>query len=461
MKRVIVFVLAVALIAGGVIGGLSLKDQPGKITISGFNWYENRSQNEIESANQFAQERLENKYHVFVNGIMVDIGYEWDGAFYVPIRTVCESLNWTVNWIPELEVIQLLKDDDEAFVEIENLFGKAYVELNRLENLLRLQEVQVHGANIEISSNDSQIESISFNGLKKTAFYINEMKMTDRAVIYQGENLLPARIFAMCMGGIFRYDAEKGVARIAYQQIDCLFIDGQAYASLEELLKAIDLEDRKFTFEFLAASNEKDLFPVISKGPNDKVIALTFDDYLGDKVYELLDVLDDCEVKATFFIIGNSIHNYSDILSEIVRRGHLPANHTWDHLNCHTLTDDEVRAQLISTQLEIQKYGGDSVFFRPPGGYYDHNMQKIAQDIGLQTVLWSVNSTDANLSNSAGDIEKVVTRWASPGAIIVMHLNRESTIQAIPGIIKDLRSKGYRFVTISELKELTEEETAR
>ena len=56
----------------------------------------------------------------------MDIGYDWDGIIYVPIRTIGDSLNWIVNWVPDLGMIQLVKDNQEAFVDIVN-FGKGYV----------------------------------------------------------------------------------------------------------------------------------------------------------------------------------------------------------------------------------------------------------------------------------------------------------------------------------------------
>ena len=166
-------------------------------------------------------------------------------------------------------------------------------------------------------------------------------------------------------------------------------------------------------------------------------------------------MLDQCNVKATFFIIGNSIEHNADVLKELVNRGHQAANHTWDHYNNHTLTDDEIRAQLISTRLFTEKYGGQSApFFRPPGGYYNDNMVRIAQNTGMQTVLWSLNSTDADPQNNAKHIKRVVTQWVHPGAIVTMHTGRDATIEALPGIIENLRDRGYRFVTISEMVEL-------
>ncbi|MBA1334900.1 MAG: Polysaccharide deacetylase family protein [Firmicutes bacterium] len=452
MKRIIVSFLAAVVVLAVVLTFSRFITQTGEIlSKTRFNWYEAKTQKEIENGNALAEERLEKKFYVFVNGIFLDVGYDWDGVIYVPIRSISESLNWQANWIPDLGVIQLVKDEEEAYVDIVNFFGKGYVSLERLEELLKFEKPMIHGGNIEIYHPGVRIASIDIGRVRRLTFYMDGMKMTDRAIEYQGQQYIPSRIFAMSLGRVFRYDATQGLAYIDDNTIEGIFVDGDAYSTLEQLKNVEDTGELTFEFRNLTPSEDQ-LMPVISKGPEEKVMALTFDDYLGDKVWPLLDVLDRYGVKGTFFVIGNSIEANKELLMEISERGHELANHTWDHYNNHTLTDDEVRAQLISTQVLIHRYTGQKPrYFRPPGGYYDRNMVRIAQDIGLQTVLWSLNSTDADKKNSAGRIKGVVTQWAHPGAIVVMHLNRETTVDSLPGIIATMKDRGYRFVTVSEI----------
>lgn len=454
MKRHVTVLLTIAMVILGLIAAqlLWLRSEPGELLNPvRFNWYESKTHSEIESGNKLAQERLNRKYHIFVNGIFIDIGYYWDGTVYVPIRSVSQCLNWSANWLPDLGVIHLVKDERESFVDIVNLFGKGYIPLERLEKLLYLDQVRVFGGNIEIQTGNGTIASIGLRDLDRLSFYINDMKMSDRAVQYQGLGYVPSRIFALCFGKPFKYDAQDGSSYVDGCKIDTLFIDGEAYSTLECLKGVIDTEGARFSFQTLAAVNEE-MPPVIDKGSNERVIALTFDDYLGDKVYPLLEVLESHDIKATFFIIGNSINENTELLGGIVSKGHQVANHTWDHYNSHTLTEDEIRAQLISTQLFIEKHSGQrALFFRPPGGYYNDNIIRVASEVGLQTVLWSVNSNDAWPYSSAQDIQESVIRWAHPGGIVAMHTNNDATIEALPNIVEQLRNRGYKFVTISEL----------
>lgn len=459
-RRKLVLITIVLLLFTGYWGLSRFLNETGEI-LSGsrFNWYESQNFEEIEGANEFALQRLAKKYHVFVNGIFVDIGYEWDGIIHVPIRTVSSSLNWQVNWIPEMEVIQLVKGQEESYVDIVNFFGKAYVDLKRLENLLSIDKVIVHGGNIEIGfgNQKSVIEAVNIHDLEKMSFYINGMKMTDKAVLYAGEEYVPVQIFAQSYARKFCYDAVLGCVLLDDTRIESIFVDGQAYSTIEELQKIIDTGEDQLEYRSRSALEEE--WPVINKGPQEKVVALTFDDYLSEQVYELLDVLEDNEVRGTFFLIGNSIQGNEHVLHDLVQRGHEPANHTWDHFNCHTLTDDEIRAQLMATQLMIKKWGhGESGFFRPPGGYYDARIVSIAQDIGLRTVLWTLNSTDADTNNGPEDIIRTVTRWVQPGSVIVMHTNRQSTKDALPKIIAVLKERGYRCVTLSEMLKIQERE---
>jgi peptidoglycan/xylan/chitin deacetylase (PgdA/CDA1 family) len=449
-KRWIVFLVCVLLIIGIYAVGKVYYERGEGLNKADFAWYESQICQEIEEGNKFAQERLAQKYPVFLNGIFMDIGYEWDSTIYVPIRTVAESLNWGVFWLPDLGVMQLVKNEEEILVDIENVFGKAYVELARLKNIIKLPKVDVHEGHIEIFTNERELKQVAVSGAKYN-FYVNGMKMTEDAFCYQGRMYVPTRIFALSLGRIFKYEAEKGEAYIDQVKVNSIFVEGRNYATVEELNKIIDTGEAEFEFKE-QSDDSADLWPVISKGPQQKIAALTFDDYLSDEVYPLLDILDRYEAKATFFVIGNSIEQNQELLKTLAQKGHVVANHTWDHLNLYTLTADEIRAQLIATTLKTEQYGVKAApYFRPPGGYYNDKIIKIAQDIGLRTVLWSLNSVDGDPANSARVIKQTVSRWVHPGAIITMHTNRDSTIEALPGIIENLQKRGYELVTIPEM----------
>lgn len=413
-------------------------------------WYENHNYETIEEANEFAEQRLSKKYKVYVNDVFVDIGYDWDGKLFVPLRSISESLNWVVNWIPEKGLIEIIKGDEQAYVDIVNLFGKAYLPIERLEILLSLHDVNIENYQINIRTSTSEIVKVHID--KKLNFYIDDMKMTDEAVYYEDICYVPVKAFALSFASLYRYDAENHRIYVNNHEVNTIFVEGVPYAKVEDLKSFIDTGNHILSSKEKESTLTKKDNHEIFKGPNKKEIALTFDDFLGEEVYLLLDVLDQYGVKATFFIIGNCIEENKEVLKAVSDRGHLIENHTWNHLNTHSITPDEVRAELISTQIVIEKYSGKKpTYYRPPGGYYNQYMVDIAKDIGLTTVLWSLNSGDANFDSKAQKISDHVLQWTNGGTIIVMHTKRQSTIEALPNIIEQLLKKGYSFVTIDKM----------
>lgn len=452
MKKKIILVLVALFTIGLIYNASDVLYYARKIVYRGeYNWYEIHSQEEIQKGNELVQEKLKNKYNISLNNVFIDVGYKWDEKIYIPILDIGNSLNWTEEWLPEENKIKLTKNDDTAIIEIVNFFGKAYAELDQIKNELKISKVEVSEKEVNLHTNASQMNNINSKKVKKLNFYINDMKMTESAVEYKGKRYVPSEVFAKCFGKFYRYDADLGVSAIGYEKLETIYVDKRAYSSLEELGKLINLENVKLEYKEQSKEKEKVLSPIY-KGGDEKLVALSFDDYLGEKVIPLLNVLDNYHVKANFFTIGNSLKQNQSIAKKIVEKGHCLQNHTWSHVNAYTLTDDELRAELIATNLAITKYTGQKpILYRPPGGFYTENMLKIAGDTGLRTILWSINSTDANPLCSEHDIEKVVTRWINDGSIIAMHTNNEETIKALPQIIEYLQRSGYKIVTIPEL----------
>ncbi len=414
------------------------------------NWHEVQNHNSIGEANAYAEKRLEKSYNVYLNRVFVDIGYDWDGIVFLPIRSIGEGLNWRIIWIPDKQMIQVVKGDEEAFVDVVNFFGKAYVSLDILAHVLNLDSIAIEDGKIHISEGDIKEWQQGIGEIKGSSFYIDDMKMTDAAYKLDEDIYIPSKIFAMSFGRIYRYNAEEGFITIDGNRVEAILIDGIPYSQLAHLEEIIDTADHSFSYDAMGNKGKK--VEVVYKGPDKKRIALTFDDYIDAEVLPLLDVLDAHDVKGSFFIIGNTIDVNKDILEEIYNRGHIIANHTWDHLNNHSIPEDEFRGQLISTQLVIKKHLGIvPKYYRPPGGYYNSKMLKIARDIGLKTVMWSLNSNDASFDSKPAHITEQVLKNLSNGSIIVMHTKRKSTIEALPEIIKKARQQGYEFVGIDAL----------
>ena len=190
-----------------------------------------------------------------------------------------------------------------------------------------------------------------------------------------------------------------------------------------------------------------------------KQIALTFDSgWEYDKTLQLLDVLDQYQVKATFFLRGGWVEDHSDLALEIVSRGHLIENHSQAHGNMNAMTDDEVSADIIeSTNIIKDTIGYTPTMFRPPYGEYNNRLLNVLGEHGYQyAVMWTIDSHDwAETMNGVNVTEQYlidrVLNKASDNGIVLMHVGGYQTVNALPEIITELRDAGYELVRMDEL----------
>lgn len=195
----------------------------------------------------------------------------------------------------------------------------------------------------------------------------------------------------------------------------------------------------------------------IEKGETaEKVIALTFDDG-PDKIItpQLLDILKEKGVPATFFVVGQQVSYYPELAKRMVEEGHSIANHTWDHPELSKIYTAQVIQQITSTNEIIEKVTGvKATLFRPPYGDYTAADAVIFDKLGFKNILWSVDTIDWS-GKSAEEILTIVHRDKSPGGIVLQHnfqnTKLQGTVDALPQIIDELRSEGYQFVTIDHL----------
>ncbi|MTJ47401.1 polysaccharide deacetylase family protein [Dolichospermum sp. UHCC 0259] len=190
----------------------------------------------------------------------------------------------------------------------------------------------------------------------------------------------------------------------------------------------------------------------------EKVIALTIDDGPWPKTTaEMLDILKQNQVKATFFWVGSALKENPEIGKRVVAEGHAIGNHTWHHWY-RKMDEATAKSEIEKTnELIYQTTGVKTSFFRPPGGYLNNGLAAYAKSQQNSVVMWSVTSADTDPRAKYQVFVKNVIRDAKPGAIVLMHDgggNRERTVKALPAIISGLKQQGYRFVTVPELLEM-------
>lgn len=189
----------------------------------------------------------------------------------------------------------------------------------------------------------------------------------------------------------------------------------------------------------------------------EKVVALTLDDGpLPRTTDQILDILKDNEVKATFYLIGNEIERYPNEARRIVAEGHELGNHSYSHFPM-IFTSWSFNRQDIERSDEIYRgLGYDKpTTFRPPYGDKLFQLPLYLSQQNRTTVMWDIAPDDhPEVAGSADSIVQYTLDHVRPGSIIILHPvydHRKPSLDALEPMIKALRDQGYRFVTVSEL----------
>jgi peptidoglycan/xylan/chitin deacetylase (PgdA/CDA1 family) len=197
-------------------------------------------------------------------------------------------------------------------------------------------------------------------------------------------------------------------------------------------------------------------------GGGSKQLALTYDDGPNDPhTLRLLEVLAKHDVRATFFLIGRYAEQRPDIVRAVVEGGHVVGNHTYNHRLLTFRSAAQVRADLeLCGRALCDVIGEPSHLFRPPFGGRRPGVLRIARQMGLAPVMWSVTGYDWN-APPADEIERKVTNQVRGGDVILLHdgghlemgADRSQTVTATDRLIAKYKSEGRQFVTIPAMME--------
>lgn len=182
--------------------------------------------------------------------------------------------------------------------------------------------------------------------------------------------------------------------------------------------------------------------------PNDKLVALTFDDGPYSPVTNrILDVLEENGAVATFFVVGNRVANYSSSVKRAQDMGCEIGSHTYNHTYLTKMSAESMADELKKTNDAVYKVTGKNIsILRPPGGYKVSN-------VNYPEIMWSVDSMDWKHKNNSGASYNNIMNGVYDGSIILMHDLYEASADTVEKIVPELISEGYKFVTVTELFE--------
>jgi peptidoglycan-N-acetylglucosamine deacetylase len=186
---------------------------------------------------------------------------------------------------------------------------------------------------------------------------------------------------------------------------------------------------------------------------NEMVLAMTFDDGPHrTNTPKLLDLLKARNIKATFFLVGELVKQYPDLVKRILAEGHEIGNHTWNHPILTSISDAKIRSEFQRTADAIREISGYTPHvMRPPGGGINKRIsQWVFNELGYSCIMWSVDPMDWKRPG-VSVVQNRLINGAHKGAIMLAHDIHAPTITAMPKVFDELLGRGYRFVTVSQL----------
>jgi len=199
---------------------------------------------------------------------------------------------------------------------------------------------------------------------------------------------------------------------------------------------------------------------------NQKVVALTFDDGpYSPYTEQILDILKDYNVPATFFVVGENVEKNPKLVRRIVNEGHQLGNHTYHHVDLLKSDSKTIAEEIDRTSKAITKITNTTPHVvRPPHGFRDPVVMAIMAERGLKVVEWSVMSKDWTNPGVEVIVDRTVKKVKN-GSIILLHdgdgtasnASRIQSVEATRRIIQTLLAEGYQFVTVDEILAKTED----
>ena len=202
----------------------------------------------------------------------------------------------------------------------------------------------------------------------------------------------------------------------------------------------------------LASANAKPLPIYCVETGGEKKACLTFDAAWGNEdTQQLINILENYEVKATFFVVGEWVDKYPESVKALFDAGHEIMNHSADHAHFTQLSPDQIVADLTACNKKIaQVTGVTPTLFRPPYGDYNDTVINTVNNMPMYPIQWSVDSLDWKNPGSDAIVKRVLSK-TEPGSIILFHNAAPDTPGALPAIIEGLQNDGYHLVKVSEL----------
>lgn len=188
-----------------------------------------------------------------------------------------------------------------------------------------------------------------------------------------------------------------------------------------------------------------------------KCIALTIDDAPSEFTRDILEILKANKATATFFVIGSQMRGREEVLQDLIRDNNELGNHAMEDEPSRSLSDVVLREQIRAVQTKINDiYTSANAtepprnYFRPGSGFFSKRMRKLMNELGFRLVLGSIYPHDPQIPFWRVNARHILS-MLRPGGIIICHDRRSWTAPMLRKVIPEIRRRGYRIVTVTEL----------
>lgn len=188
----------------------------------------------------------------------------------------------------------------------------------------------------------------------------------------------------------------------------------------------------------------------------EKIIYLTFDEgYEAGYTEEILKILKENDVKAAFFLTAHYVNTEEDLVKQMIDEGHIIGNHTVNHKSMPTLTEEEIKQEVMDLHQSVyEKFGYEMKYIRPPKGEFSEKTLMVTNALGYKNVMWSFAYEDWNEEKQPDENqakEKILNNLHN-GEIMLLHGNSKTNTNILDSMIKEIKNRGYEFKSLDEFK---------
>lgn len=197
--------------------------------------------------------------------------------------------------------------------------------------------------------------------------------------------------------------------------------------------------------------NVPTLSPIYIGDTSEKAVALMINvDWGEDVLPQMLNVLKEKDVQATFFITGRFAKGFPQLVQQIAAHGHEIGNHGYSHPHADKLSIEANQKELTDSEKVFQGLNIEvKKIFAPPYGEHKAHVVSAADALGYKTIMWTVDTVDWKNPSPDVLINRVIKK-ADNGALILMH-PKECTLEALPVLIDQLKQNEFSFKTVMEI----------